>query len=105
MSLLTALLERQQKGKKSIAVLIDPDKADDSNHLQVLINLANENCIDFFFVGGSLVTPLTAAGLIGLVLLRLSATSRGLARRRSVARATPSGHHPREGVSGGRDDA
>jgi hypothetical protein len=56
-------------------------------------------------VGGSLATPLTAAGLIGLVLLRLSATSRGLARRRSVARATPSGHHPREGVSGGRDDA
>src|SRR5690606_3155959 len=64
MSLLTTLLESQQKGKKSIAVLIDPDKADDSNHLQVLINLANENCIDFFFVGGSLVTTTNLSDVV-----------------------------------------
>ncbi|HLT82447.1 MAG TPA: geranylgeranylglyceryl/heptaprenylglyceryl phosphate synthase [Cyclobacteriaceae bacterium] len=64
MSLLTTLLESQQKGKKSIAVLIDPDKADDSNHLQVLINLANENCIDFFFVGGSLVTTANLSDVV-----------------------------------------
>jgi putative glycerol-1-phosphate prenyltransferase len=56
MSILSTLCDGQIRGRKSIAVLIDPDKADDSNHLQSLINLANENCIDFFFVGGSLVT-------------------------------------------------
>lgn len=56
MGVLATLLEGQQKGKKSIAVLIDPDKVADTNQLQALINLANENCIDFFFVGGSLVT-------------------------------------------------
>lgn len=56
MSILSTLRTRQLEGKKSIAVLIDPDKATDSAQLQHLINLANENCVDFFFVGGSLVT-------------------------------------------------
>lgn len=56
MNILSTLRDRQQQGKKSIAVLIDPDKVTDGNQLQHLINLANENCVDFFFVGGSLVT-------------------------------------------------
>lgn len=56
MSILNTLRTRQSEGKKSIAVLIDPDKVNDSSRLQHVINLANENCIDFFFVGGSLVT-------------------------------------------------
>lgn len=56
MSIHSTLLERRQLGKKSISVLIDPDKVEDSNQLQHLINLANENCVDYFFVGGSLVT-------------------------------------------------
>lgn len=56
MSILSTLKTRQSEGKKSIAVLIDPDKINDSVRLQHVINLANENCIDFFFVGGSLVT-------------------------------------------------
>ena len=56
MSILNTLRARQSEGKKSIAVLIDPDKVNDSNRLQHVINLANENCVDFFFVGGSLVT-------------------------------------------------
>src|SRR5690606_15444272 len=64
MGILAALLEGQQKGKKSIAVLIDPDKVGDPNHLQALINLANENCIDFFFVGGSLVTTTNLSEVI-----------------------------------------
>ncbi len=54
--ILKKLQENKQLGKKSIAVLIDPDKVEDSNHLQLLINLASENCVDYFFVGGSLVT-------------------------------------------------
>ena len=64
MSILATLLEAQQKGKKSIAVLIDPDKVGDTGHLQTLINLANENCIDFFFVGGSLVTTANLSEVI-----------------------------------------
>lgn len=56
MKILDILKLRHQQGKKSIAVLIDPDKAEDTNRLQQLIHLASENCIDFFFVGGSLIT-------------------------------------------------
>lgn len=56
MSLLASLKDRRRLGKKSVAVLIDPDKVEDPQRLQYLINLASENCVDFFFVGGSLLT-------------------------------------------------
>ena len=56
MKILKGLQEKQQLGRKYIAVLIDPDKVEEPNQLQVLVNLANENCVDYFFVGGSLVT-------------------------------------------------
>lgn len=56
MNILNSLYEKQRQGKKSIAVLVDPDKVTDSAQLQHLINLASENCVDYFFVGGSLVT-------------------------------------------------
>jgi phosphoglycerol geranylgeranyltransferase len=55
-SILSILQERHRSGKKSIAVLIDPDKVEDSSRILPLINLCNENCVDFFFVGGSLIT-------------------------------------------------
>lgn len=56
MSILKTLRERHCDGKKSIAVLVDPDKVEDPSRLQLLTNLATENCVDFFFVGGSLIT-------------------------------------------------
>jgi phosphoglycerol geranylgeranyltransferase len=56
MSILKTLRERHRDGKKSIAVLVDPDKVEDPTRLQLLTNLASENCVDFFFVGGSLIT-------------------------------------------------
>lgn len=56
MRILETLREKYARGKKSIAVLVDPDKVDDPAKLLHLINLASENCVDFFFVGGSLVT-------------------------------------------------
>jgi putative glycerol-1-phosphate prenyltransferase len=56
MNILTSLQQRQKQKKKSIAVLVDPDKAEDPSKLLHLINLASENCVDFFFVGGSLIT-------------------------------------------------
>ena len=56
MKILEILQQRHAIGKKSIAVLVDPDKADDPAKLKHLIHLASENCVDFFFVGGSLIT-------------------------------------------------
>lgn len=56
MSVLKTLFERHRLGKKSLAVLVDPDKVDDPARLGQLINLASENCVDYFFIGGSLVT-------------------------------------------------
>src|SRR5882724_6595288 len=56
MKILEILQQRCLQGKKSIAVLVDPDKAEDPSKLKQLIHLANENIVDFFFVGGSLVT-------------------------------------------------
>ena len=49
-----SLCERKASGKKSFAVLIDPDKVDDEK-MRHLINLAITAKVDYFFVGGSLV--------------------------------------------------
>jgi putative glycerol-1-phosphate prenyltransferase len=45
---------RKQKGQKSFAILIDPDKVNSTSLIQ-LIELAEEAKADYFFVGGSLV--------------------------------------------------
>jgi len=39
-----------------MAVLVDPDKIEGPGKIKHLLNLASENCVDFFFVGGSLIT-------------------------------------------------
>jgi phosphoglycerol geranylgeranyltransferase len=67
MSVLGTLRDRSKRGKKSIAVLLDPDKVEDSSKLMPLINLANENCVDFFFVGGSLVTTTNLSEVVGKI--------------------------------------
>lgn len=64
MTILNTLTERSRNGKKSIAVLVDPDKISDAAQLQHLINLASENLVDFFLVGGSLVTTTNMAEVI-----------------------------------------
>ena len=46
--------DRKMAGKKSFAVLIDPDKVNDQN-LAELIELSVSSKVDYFFVGGSLV--------------------------------------------------
>ena len=43
---------KKQKSLKSLAVLIDPDKAEES-HLKSLCKKAKNSLIDYFFVGGS----------------------------------------------------
>ncbi len=67
MTLLADLGEKRRLGKKSIAVLIDPDKVDDGPKLQYLINLASENCVDYFLVGGSLLTTNNLSDVIRLI--------------------------------------
>lgn len=50
-----SLLENTKKGKKSLAVLIDPDKtSEEVCHRMVL--MAVESKVDYLFVGGSLMT-------------------------------------------------
>ena len=56
MKILNTLEEQHLAGKKSIAVLVDPDKIDDPARLNNLLLLASENCVGYFFVGGSLIT-------------------------------------------------
>lgn len=50
----SSLCERKEKGKKSFAVLIDPDKVDHEK-LELLIRLSLKAKVDYFLVGGSLV--------------------------------------------------
>lgn len=49
-----SLTEKKRQGKKSFAVLIDPDKVNDGK-MQRLIDIAVAAKVDYFLVGGSLV--------------------------------------------------
>lgn len=55
MNLYTSILEKKAKGKKLFAILIDPDKQKNSI-LSLIVQKANEANVDYFFVGGSLLT-------------------------------------------------
>jgi phosphoglycerol geranylgeranyltransferase len=72
MSVLTTLRERHKAGKKSIAVLLDPDKIDDTSKILPLINLCNENCVDYFFVGGSLITTTNLSEVVRKIKQQVS---------------------------------
>ncbi len=47
-------VDRKQKGHKSFALLIDPDKVN-NNSMETLVNLSVNAGVDYFLVGGSLV--------------------------------------------------
>jgi phosphoglycerol geranylgeranyltransferase len=49
-----SLTERKKQGKKSFAVLVDPDKVNDHN-MEQLVSLSVAAGVDYFLVGGSLV--------------------------------------------------
>jgi len=65
--ILDLLYARRQNNRKSFAVLIDPDKVDDTGSLAKLINIAVENKVDFFLVGGSLLTSSNMHQIIQLI--------------------------------------
>lgn len=48
------ILEQSEKGKKQLAVLVDPDKLRNKDIEQVALNSAKSG-VDYFFVGGSLL--------------------------------------------------
>jgi len=50
-----SILQKRLEGQKALAVLIDPDKTNAEECIK-LVNMANECVVDFFFVGGSLIT-------------------------------------------------
>jgi len=64
MKILDSLQAKSKQGKKSIAVLIDPDKINNTSQLEPLLRLAAEDCVDYIFVGGSLVTTNNIAEVI-----------------------------------------
>ena len=55
MDLYKKILQKKAQGKKLFAILIDPDKQKNSE-LVLIIKKANESNVDYFFVGGSLLT-------------------------------------------------
>src|SRR5664279_1807157 len=62
----SSLCERKNSGKKSFAVLVDPDKVNDEKVLQ-LIELGIAANIDYFLVGGSLVVSNYIDECVGLI--------------------------------------
>ena len=65
-NILNQFISNRANGIKSFAVLIDPDKTDTSTCLQLIRNCV-ENKVDFFFVGGSLITGNTMGQVIKLI--------------------------------------
>lgn len=62
------LCNRQQHepGRKHFALLIDPDNLDEASCLN-LLSLSETHQVDFFFVGGSLITTDNQAAIIRLI--------------------------------------
>ena len=56
MTVYQRLLNCRQTGTKALAVLIDPDKVDDLADCRRLVRMGVESRVDFFLVGGSLIT-------------------------------------------------
>ena len=55
MMILESLTERGANNKKSLCVLIDPDKIESELHLNKVVHLIQAAEVDFIFVGGSLL--------------------------------------------------
>lgn len=66
MSLLEKLNSDRQTGKKNFAVLLDPDNADTSS-TKALLEIAQSSRIDYFFVGGSLITNHSLGRLLSYI--------------------------------------
>ena len=54
MTIYESLKQKKEKGEKSLAILIDPDKMR-LKHLEQVIQLSMDAKVDYFFIGGSLI--------------------------------------------------
>ena len=54
MAIYDSLTSKKANGKKSLAILIDPDKMR-LKHLENIISLSMDAKVDYFFIGGSLI--------------------------------------------------
>ncbi|WP_310396761.1 geranylgeranylglyceryl/heptaprenylglyceryl phosphate synthase [Hymenobacter sp.] len=66
LTLYDALRIRRQRGRKALAVLLDPDNLNETSLLH-LLRLSAVHPVDYFFVGGSLVLSSHQAALIALI--------------------------------------
>ena len=55
MEVYSSMSDRKRTGKKQFAILIDPDKTD-TQKLEILAKSGRKHHVDWFFVGGSLLT-------------------------------------------------
>lgn len=55
MSIFTTITDKKNNLVKQFAVLVDPDKPDNSQ-IEAISKLSSEACVDYFFVGGSLLS-------------------------------------------------
>lgn len=62
-----SFLDSQAEGKKSFAVLIDPDKMEGQAACMRIVNMGVENKVDYFLVGGSLITGNNFAQVVRLI--------------------------------------
>ena len=67
-SIYNSLQENKLKGVKAFAVLLDPDKLDQAT-CKKMIALGVENHVDYFFVGGSLLTDDSLSNVINTIKL------------------------------------
>ena len=67
MEILRQLSSRQREGRKSFSVLIDPDKVADSRSLVKVLNMSQENKVDYFFLGGSLITTNNISQILSVI--------------------------------------
>jgi phosphoglycerol geranylgeranyltransferase len=54
--ILESLIKNRKENIKSVSLLIDPDKIESGASLDLIIKHANANRIDYFLIGGSLLT-------------------------------------------------
>jgi heptaprenylglyceryl phosphate synthase len=68
MKILDALQERSHLGKKSIAVLVDPDKIEDTGSAKYVTKISILKIVlTYFFVGGSLVTTTNLSEVVNQI--------------------------------------
>jgi putative glycerol-1-phosphate prenyltransferase len=65
-SIYHSLQEKKSKKEKSFAVLLDPDKLDETS-CKKMVKLGNDHKVSYFFVGGSLLTDDSLAATIRII--------------------------------------